>query len=170
MSSIANLSVQQLRQAADLKEKIAALENELSQLLGSSAKGVFAPVAAKAPKKKLGMSAAGRAAVAAAQKARWAKINSAKPAVKAVSVIAPKKKGGMSAAGKARIIAAQKVRWAKINAAKSSAAVAKPVIATKPAVVAAKPAKKKFTMSAAAKAKISAAAKARWAKVKAAKK
>jgi hypothetical protein len=36
--------------------------------------------------------------------------------------------------------------------------------------VAAKPAKKKFVMSAAAKAKISAAAKARWAKVKGAKK
>jgi len=66
MSSI-NLSVQQLRQAADLKEKISALEKQLSQLLGSTATTV-----AKAPKKKGGMSAAGRARIAAAAKARWA--------------------------------------------------------------------------------------------------
>jgi len=63
----------------------------------------------------------------------------------------------MSAAGKARIAAAQKARWAKIKAEKPAVK----------AVVAVKPAKKKFTMSAAAKAKLSALAKARWAKIKA---
>jgi hypothetical protein len=46
------------------------LEKELSQLLGSSAKTVATPVAAKAPKKKGGMSAVGKAKIAAAQKAR----------------------------------------------------------------------------------------------------
>ena len=131
MSSITNLSSSQLRQAADLKEKISALENELSQLLGSTSQ----PVAVK-------------------------------PAV----ATAPKKKGGMSAAGRARIVAAQKARWAKIKGAKlktkAITAAAKPVIA----VNVTPPVKKKFTMSAAAKAKISAAAKARWAKVRAAKK
>jgi hypothetical protein len=78
MNSIANLSVQQLRQAADLKEKITTLENELSKLLGSSAKAVFAPVAAKAPKKKGGMSAAAKAKISAAAKVRWAKVKAAK--------------------------------------------------------------------------------------------
>jgi hypothetical protein len=126
MSSIANLSAQQLRQAADLKEKIVALETELSQLLGSSAKAVATPVAAKAPKKKGGMSAAGKAKVAAAQKARWAKINAAKSALtpvatpaKVVVVAKPaKKKFVMSAAAKAKISAAAKARWAKVKAAK----------------------------------------------------
>jgi hypothetical protein len=125
LSSILNLSVTQLRQAADLKEKIVALENELSQLLGSSAKAVAAPVAAKAPKKKGGMSAAGKAKVAAAQKARWAKINAAKSAVKPaatpakVAVVAKtaKKKFVMSAAAKAKISAAAKARWAKVKGA-----------------------------------------------------
>jgi hypothetical protein len=42
------------------------------------------PVAAKAPKKKGGPSAAGRARLVAAQKARWAKIKAAKPAVPGV--------------------------------------------------------------------------------------
>jgi hypothetical protein len=108
MSSINNLSIQQLRQAANLKEKIVALEKQLSQLLVATPKTLATP----APKKK---------------------------------------KGGMSAAGKAR--------WAKIKGAK-----AKPIVAVT------KPAKKKFVLSAAAKAKISAAAKARWAKIKAEKK
>jgi hypothetical protein len=126
MSSIINLSAPQLRQAADLKEKIVDLENELSQLLGSSAKAIAAPSAVKAPKKKRGMSAAGRAAVAAAQKARWAKINAAKSAVKpaaspakaAVVAEPAKKKFVMSAAAKAKISAAAKARWAKVKGAK----------------------------------------------------
>ena len=142
MSSINNLSIQQLRQAADLKEKIAALEKQLEQVLGATPKpAVSAP------------------------KAVVAKVVAAKAP-------APKKKGGMSAAGKARIVAAQKARWAKIKAAKAAVpaikAAAPAAKAAKPAVKA--PAKKKFVMSAAAKAKISAAAKARWAKIKAAKK
>ena len=150
--SLINLTSAQLRQAADLKERIASLNDELAAILGGSS----TPAPASTPAKKGGMSAAGRAKVAAAQKLRWAKIKAAKgktaPVTKAL-----KKKGGMSAAGRARIVAAQKARWAKIKGAK-------------PAVTAAKPAKKKFTMSAAAKAKISAAAKARWAKIKAEKK
>ena len=112
MSSINSLSVQQLRQAANLKEQIEVLEKELSQLLGSTAK----PVAAKAPKKKGGMSAAGKAKVAAAQKARWAKIKGAKPAVTAAKPA--KKKFTMSAAAKSKISAAAKARWAKIKAEK----------------------------------------------------
>ena len=126
MSSIANLSVQQLRQAADLKEKITALENELSQLLGSSSKAVAAPSAVKSPKKNGGMSAAGKAKIAAAQKARWAKINATKSAVKpaatpakvAVTAKPAKKKFVMSAAAKAKISAAAKARWAKVKAEK----------------------------------------------------
>jgi hypothetical protein len=124
MSSINNLSIQQLRQAADLKEKIQALENKLSQVLGSTTKPVVTkPAAAKVPKKKGGMTAAGKAKIAAAQKARWAKIKAAKLEVKAakpeVKAVKPaKKKFTMSAAAKAKISAAAKARWAKIKAAK----------------------------------------------------
>jgi len=130
MSSIQHLSVQQLRQAADLKDKIQGLEKELSQLLGSTSPAVIAPVAAKAPKKKGGLSTAGRASLVAAQKARWAKIHAAKaavakPVVRVVAGVKPaakavvaKKKFTMSAAAKAKISAAAKARWAKIRAAK----------------------------------------------------
>ena len=126
--SIANLSAQQLRHAANLKEQIAGLEKQLATLFG--AETTVAQATAK-----------------------------------------PAKKGGMSAAGRARIAAAAKLRWAKVRAAKTKPAAVKTavkvVIAAKPV---SKPAKKKFTMSAAAKAKLSALAKARWAKIKSAKK
>jgi hypothetical protein len=106
MSNLLSLTTKQLRHAADLKEKIEALNTELASILGAPAS-----VSVKAPKKR-GMSAAGRAAVAAAQKARWAKIKGAKPAAKA-----PAKKRKMSAAGRARISAVAKARWAKAKAA-----------------------------------------------------
>ena len=104
-----NLTSKQLRQAANLKDKIVALEKELSHLFGSTAK----PVTAKAPKKKRKMSAAGRARLVAALKARWAKFKAAKSGAKPA-----KKKFKMSAAAKAKISAAAKARWAKIKAAK----------------------------------------------------
>jgi len=104
-NQLSTLTTTQLRHAADLKEKIDALNKELASLLGASA-----PAAAQAPKKSK-MSAAGRARIAAAQKARWAKIKGAKPAVKA-----PVKKRTMSAAAKARLSALAKARWAKIKA------------------------------------------------------
>jgi hypothetical protein len=109
-SSITNLSVQQLRRAADIKDKIQSLENELGRIFGSSTK----PVAdAVAPKNRRKMSAAARAKISAAAKARWAKVNGKKVAVKQ----APKAKRKMSAAARAKISAAAKARWAKAKAA-----------------------------------------------------
>jgi hypothetical protein len=145
--NIENLTSTQLRQAADLKEKIAGLEKQLAEL-GGNGSGMPSPFKTGRPGKRK-MSPAHKAKIRAAQKLRWAKHNAAKgqPAHN------PAKKRGMSAAGRARIVAAQKLRWAKINAGK-----------TKPA--APKPARRK--MSAAGRAAISAAARARWAKAKAA--
>ena len=74
MSSIANLSAQQLRHAAAIKEKIQSLENELGRIFGSSTKLVADAV----PKKRRKMSAAGRAKISAAAKARWAKVKALK--------------------------------------------------------------------------------------------
>lgn len=63
-----DLTAKQLRQAASIKEKIAALEKKLGKLLGSTGKP-----AAKPRKKRRKMSAAGRARISAAMKARWAR-------------------------------------------------------------------------------------------------
>ena len=72
-ASIASLSARQLRRAADIKDKIQSLEKELEQILGSSTE-LAAPAA---PKKRRKMSAAGRARISAAAKARWAKVKGA---------------------------------------------------------------------------------------------
>lgn len=119
--NLSNLTAAQLKHAADLVEKIEALNAELAGVLGSSE----APVASEAPvvtpgkrgPKKGGMSAAGRARIAAAQKARWAKVKSAK--VESPKADKPAKRK-MSAAGRAAIVAAQKARWAKIKASKKA--------------------------------------------------
>jgi hypothetical protein len=69
---ITKLSAAQLRQAAELKDKIASVQSELNRLLGTSSNS--APV----KKQRRPMSAAARAKLAAFQKARWAKIKAAK--------------------------------------------------------------------------------------------
>lgn len=74
MSNIIYLTPKQLRQAASIKEKIVTLQKKLVKLAGSEASAPAKP----GRRKKWKMSAAGRAKIAAAARARWAKIKAAK--------------------------------------------------------------------------------------------
>ncbi len=74
MSNYSNLTAPQLRQAANLKEKIADLQKQLDAILGGSAAKANVPEKLKRRK----MSAAARAKIAAAQRARWAKVKAKK--------------------------------------------------------------------------------------------
>ena len=114
MSILLSLTSVQLIKAANIKDKIEALTKELDSLLGSSASPTNKPV------KKKGMSAAGKAKIAAAQKLRWAKVNAAKAKTAPKAANVAKKKFTMSAAAKAIISAKAKARWAKIKAAKKA--------------------------------------------------
>jgi hypothetical protein len=70
--NITDLTAQQLRRAAGIKERLDALNRELRSLLdGSSSNGA-------ASQNKRSMSAAARRKIAAAQKERWAKVRRAK--------------------------------------------------------------------------------------------
>ena len=106
MNLLSTLSAKQLRRAADLQDKIASLQKELASYLG----GPVAPAAATGRRRR--MSAAGRARIIAAQKARWAKFKSGKKSAKP----GKKTKRTMSAAARARIAAAARARWAKAKA------------------------------------------------------
>jgi hypothetical protein len=112
-----NITPQQLRKAANIQEKIQALQKELGQILGSEpttpAPTTQAPTKER---KKYRMSAAGRARIAAAVKARWAKVRGTAPS--AMAVQKPKKK--FSAAARAALSAAIKARWAKAKKAGKS--------------------------------------------------
>ena len=108
-NSLASLSVEQLRRAVTVKEQIEALETELSQLLGEAA-----PAAAAAPvtvRRRRKMSAAARAKIGAAQKARWAKT---KPSKTPKPVKTARRK--MSAAARAKMAEVAKARWKKAKA------------------------------------------------------
>jgi hypothetical protein len=100
---ISNLSAEQLRHAATIKDQIEGLQSELDGLLGSSSPATGTG--------RRGMSAAGRARIAAAQKARWAKLKSGN-AAKSTG----KGRRKMSAAARAKIAAAAKARWKKAKA------------------------------------------------------
>ena len=105
-----DLTSNQLRQAANLKDQIAGLEKQLHALLGQS-------IASHKPAaKKSAMSAAGKAKIAAAQKARWAKIKGRKAAAAPAPKLTPAK-GKMSAAAKAALSIKMKALWAKRKAA-----------------------------------------------------
>jgi len=164
-----NATPSQLRKAADIQEEILELQKELGQLLGGE---VSTPAQATEAPKKYKFSAASRAKMRAAQKARWAKIKGTAPQPEP----APKKKRKFSAqalanirAGVAKRMAAQegkpvkRAKW-KLSAeglANIRAGVAKRMAAQGKAVH-----KPKRKMSPAAKAKMAALMKARWAKAK----
>jgi hypothetical protein len=105
--SPSNLTPEQLRQAANLKEQVEKLHKQLAAIIGST--GISAPVTAKRK-----ISAGHIAKIRAGQKLRWAKVKAAKAKPAPVA----KKKSKISTAGIARIRAAQKARWAVIKAAK----------------------------------------------------
>jgi len=66
--NILDLTPQQLRRAAAIKEKLDGLNNELRRLLDGALTG------GATAKKRRTMSAAVRRKIAAAQRARWAKL------------------------------------------------------------------------------------------------
>ena len=106
MNAITNLTPLQLRRAADIQEKLLGLQEELNQLLELPSSGGYS--AAVGTRK---MSAAGRAAISAAAKARWAKYRKKMPAAKK----GPKTRK-MSPAGRARLAAFARERWRKVKA------------------------------------------------------
>jgi len=101
-----NITPAQLRKAAEIKERIDGLQDELNQILGGE---VPTPAqATETPRKKYKFSAASRAKMRAAQKARWAALKGTAPSAGPAS----KKKRKMSAQGLANIRAGVAKRWA----------------------------------------------------------
>ncbi len=112
MNNILSLSVAQLKRAIAIKEQIASLESELTGISGSSTPVIHVQ---SEPANKKVMSAAARAKIGAAQKARWATLKvTSTPAATQVATppAAPTKKHQLSPEGRAKIVAAVKARWA----------------------------------------------------------
>ena len=95
MTTLSNISVDQLKRAVAVREQIESLERELAAILGEPG--------GNGRRGRRTMSASARAKIAAAQRARWAKQKG--------------KRRTMSAAARAKIAAAARARWAKAKAA-----------------------------------------------------
>jgi hypothetical protein len=110
---MANLAgvVQQLQRERDQAAKVVeSLDAALAALNGGSyGRG-----------NRRHLSAAGRARIAAAQRARWARVR--RNGGQKQNVVTIPKKRTMSAAARRKIAAAQKARWAKVKAAQKKAA------------------------------------------------
>ena len=74
--NLSNISIRQLERAITLKQQISKLELELAELIGTTPTATPTPTAPVKRKRKL--SAAGRARIVAAQKARSAKLKGAR--------------------------------------------------------------------------------------------
>jgi prophage DNA circulation protein len=85
---IYDLTINQLKRAAAIKEQVEQLNKELRAILGS-------PNQPRAvAKKSRSMSAATKKKIAAAQKARWAKLRRAKPRIHAVKTAGHTRRNG----------------------------------------------------------------------------
>jgi hypothetical protein len=96
-----NISLQQLEKAVVLRRKMDFLEKQLGRLIGSVLPSV------STPRTRRKMSAAARARIAAAQRARWARVKKGQPVSRP-----SKKKGGLTAAGRRKLSQLMKERWA----------------------------------------------------------
>ena len=112
---MANLAgvVQQLKKERDQAARmVERLDAALAALNGGSY--------AKRTGTRRTISAAGRARIAAAQRARWARARGS--GAQKQNVVAMPKKKTMSAAARRKIAAAQRARWAKVKAAQKKTA------------------------------------------------
>src|SRR5262249_40181087 len=109
MSPTMDISTQDLEQAISIRRQIDALEQRLASLIGRS-RGSARPHPAARPAAASGkrFSAATRAKLAAAARARWARVRSGKSTTSAPK----KKKGGITAAGRRRLSQLMRARWA----------------------------------------------------------
>ena len=123
--NLQSASLEQLKEIVTIKEQITGLEQKLAKLLGEkTSPEVSTNATAKKGRKK--MSAAAKAKIGAAAKARWAKIKGTAPAqaqsvapkVVAAAKPAKKAKRKLSPEGRAKIVAALKKRWAAKKKAK----------------------------------------------------
>jgi hypothetical protein len=97
-------SINALERALSIRREIDSLENRLGALLGRTISSH--PTIGKGRGRH--MSAAARAKIAAAQRARWAKVKAGQDG----AVKPRRKKGGITAAGRRRLSLLMKARWA----------------------------------------------------------
>jgi hypothetical protein len=109
---IYDLTVNQLKRAAAIKEQIEKLNKELAGLLGVSRNSE------RDSTKKSTMSASVKRKIAATQRARWANLRRAKPATRSAKPASKANKKTFSRATRAKLSAKLKAYWARKKSGK----------------------------------------------------
>jgi hypothetical protein len=109
---IYDLTINQLKRAAAIKERIEALNRDLRGILGAQGNTRAAPT------QKGTMSGAVKKKIAAAQRARWASLRRANPATRLGNPAPKAKKKTFSRATRAKLSAKLKAYWAAKRAGK----------------------------------------------------
>jgi len=144
-----DISVKELEEATSIRRQIDNLQQRLSSILrGTTPRPVSAPAAKASRPAQTGryFSPATRAKLAAAAKARWARLRGG--ATTTTAATPAKKKGQLTPAGRRKLSQLMKARWAARR---------------KTTVKKAAPAKKKGALTAAGRRRLSELMKARWA-------
>ena len=110
MMKLTELTTTQLQRIIAIKEEIEALQSQINSLADGAE--TPAPAAVKVRRKRR-LSAAGRARIAAAAKARWANFRGEA----AVDAKPARKRRKISAEVRARLAASARARWKKAKAA-----------------------------------------------------
>jgi len=155
--------IDKLEEALSIRKQIASLQNKLGALFGGAEPRVSGSSTPSKPTPFGKRSEEVRAKMAAAQKARWAKIRGesgnagSKQAASSATPTSSKKNGRrtMSPEARERIAAAQRARWAKTKGSDASSASS-----------GAPPAKRKGGITPEGRARLAEAARQRWAKLK----
>jgi hypothetical protein len=116
MTKLKDLTTGQIQRIIAVKEQIEVLKGQIDSIAagGGDGTGISTPFSEAKPPKKRRMSRAGRAAIAAAARARWAKYRGNRSA-KAEKPA--KKRREVSAAVKAKLASIARARWAKAKKA-----------------------------------------------------
>jgi len=110
-----------LKEAYEIRQQIEKLEARISELLGGKVTPAKSDKKPATGRRKHRLSPEGRARIAAAARARWARERAASgAAAKAYSVKPRRTKRTLSPEARARIAAAAKARWAKRKAAEGT--------------------------------------------------
>ena len=145
-----DISVKELEEATSIRRQIDNLQQRLSSILrGTTPRTVTVPAAKASRSAQTGryFSPATRAKLAAAARARWARLRGG--ATTTTAATPARKKGQLTPAGRRKLSQLMKARWAarrKTTTAKKAA-----------------PAKKKGALTAAGRRRLSELMKARWA-------
>ena len=112
MATFHELTTSQIKQALQIREQIETLQQKLETLLGGTAPATTPKQKVSRPSRKRTISEAGRAKIAAAQRARWANKQDNGSAAKTPTKAAPSK-SAVTAERRAKLSAAMKARWAE---------------------------------------------------------